>query len=315
MKLDRRGFLKLSGAAVAGGAVVSAPIPASHAAGTATVALANEDVGILYDPSKCVGCRACQSACKQWNKLPAESTYYQTLPGETAGSKLYDTPLGLTAQTWTLIKLSKGGGIGWHFFNYQCMHCTDAACVTACPSGAMFKDPRGFTAYDSSKCIGCGYCTQFCPFGVPHLTTEDGLTGTLTGRAKAAKCTFCEDRIWNGLGGPSCAERCPVGALVWGRRSDLIQTANSRVDALRAQGFKDVSLYGEQVSGGLHRLSIMFGPPEQYHLPANPVSQTVARDWKDLLHWAGQGVFGLAFVGILGAFFVSRRAIHMEDVE
>jgi formate dehydrogenase iron-sulfur subunit len=147
------------------------------------------------------------------------------------------------------------------------------------------------------------------------LTTEGNLTGTLTGRAKAAKCTFCQDRIWKGLGGPSCAERCPVGALTWGRRADLIDKARNRVDALHAEGLKDASLYGEHVSGGLHRLSIIFGEPDQYHLPANPASPIVARDWKDFLHWAGQGVFGLAFVGIVGAFFVSRRTIRMEDVE
>jgi len=308
MKLDRRGFLKISGMAVAGGVAVAAP-------NVGAAALAENDVGILYDPSKCVGCRACQMACKQWNKLPAESTNAQTMPVEAGGNKIYDTPLGLTAQTWTLIKLGKAGQIGWHFFNYQCMHCTDAACVTVCPSGALFKDPRGFTAYDPEKCIGCGYCTQFCPFGVPHLSTDNRIAGTLTGRAKAAKCTFCQDRIWNGLGGPSCAERCPVGALVWGKQADLLRAGTQRVDTLRAQGLSTAALYGENVAGGLHRMSIIFGEPGQYYLPENPASPAVARGWKDAFHWAGQAVFGLAFLGIVGAFFVSRRAIRMEEVE
>jgi formate dehydrogenase beta subunit len=309
MKLDRRNFLKLSGAAVAG------QVAASAATVSAATAPGQDDVGILYDPSKCVGCRACQMACKQWNKLPPESADFRQLPAETSGRKLYDTPLGLSAQTWTLIKLSRTGATNWHFFNYQCMHCTDAACVTVCPSGALFKDPRGFTAYDRQKCIGCGYCTQFCPFGVPHLSTENAVTDVLTGRAKTAKCTFCQDRIWTGLGGPSCAERCPVGALVWGRRVDLFDAANKRVEALRAQGLTGAGLYGEGVAGGLHRLSIIFGEPGEYFLPANPAGPTVARDWKNLFHWAGQGLFGLAFAGILGVFFVSRRAIRMEDVE
>jgi formate dehydrogenase iron-sulfur subunit len=308
MELNRRDFLKLSGAVVACGAV--APGVSASA-----VAPGEDDLGILYDPSKCVGCRACQMACKQWNRLPAESTNAQKLPAETGNQKLYDTPLGLTAETWTLIKLSKAGETGWHFFNYQCMHCTDAACVTVCPSGALFKDARGFTAYDRDKCIGCGYCTQFCPFGVPHLRMEDSLTGTLTGEAKAAKCTFCQDRIWNGLGGPSCAERCPVGALAWGRRRDLLDKAMKRVDALRAQGLSGASLYGEHVAGGLHRLSIIFSEPSQYKLPANPTSPTVAWGWKNLVHWAGQAVFGVALVGIVGAFFISRRTIRMEDVQ
>ena len=317
MELDRRGFLKLSGVVAAGGAVAqtASSAIANEVSAASAVAPGADDIAILYDPSKCVGCRACQMACKQWNKLPAESADARTLPAETSGRKLYDAPLGLSAQTWTLIELSQAGSIGWHFFNYQCMHCTDAACVTVCPSGALFKDPHGFTAYDRNKCIGCGYCTQFCPFGVPHLSTDNTLTGTLTGQAKTAKCTFCQDRIWNGLGGPSCAERCPVGALVWGKRSDLIEAAYKRVDALKAQGLGGASLYGEHVAGGLHRLSIIFGEPSQYQLPANPAGPTVAWDWKNLFHWAGQGVFGLAFVGIVGAFFVSRRTIRMEDVE
>jgi formate dehydrogenase iron-sulfur subunit len=258
-------------------------------------------LGILYDPSKCIGCRACQMACKQWNELPAESNDPQGI---------YESPLGLSATTWNLIALKQGEPMT-RFFNYQCMHCADAACVTACPSGALFKDEHGFTAYDREKCIGCGYCTQWCPYGVPGLEIES----TISGAAKAGKCTFCQDRIWQGIGGPSCAERCPVGALVWGPREELLDQAKARVEALKAEGLSSARLYGDTQASGLARLSILFDEPAAYNLPADPVAPTTARIWQVFV----QGLGALAIVGATaGAFFAflfSRGKIQMEEVE
>jgi formate dehydrogenase iron-sulfur subunit len=294
MQLKRRDFLKLSGAALAGGIAlpqVALRAPASRVG----------DLGILYDASKCVGCRACQMACKHWNKLPGETTDAQ---------KLYETPLGLSADTWTLIKLKKSSQADWHFFNYQCMHCTDAACVTVCPTGALFKDERGFTAYDREKCNGCGYCTEFCPFGVPHLKTQS----LLAGEAKAAKCTFCQDRIWGGLGGPSCAEACPVEALVWGQREELLGKARERVATLQAQGLSAARLYGENETGGLHRLSILFDEPAQYNLPKAPPG-TIASVWQKIIQPLGEVALGATVLGVIAAFFITRRNIRMEEVE
>jgi formate dehydrogenase iron-sulfur subunit len=296
MRLTRRDFLKLSGAglsvSVAGGAFVP---PA--------VAQASEDgLAILYDPSRCIGCRACQMACKQWNELPGEST-------DPEG--LYETPTGLSADTWNIIKLNKKIEPNVGFFNYQCMHCTDAACVTACPSGALFKDEQGFTAYNPDKCIGCGYCTQWCPYGVPHLKVEN----VLTGQAKAAKCTFCQDRIWSGLGGPSCAERCPVGALDWGPRVALLAKAKARVETLKAEGWSSARIYGETEAAGLHRLSILFDEPAQYNLPADPAAPLVARIWQNIVQGLGAiAVLGTT-LGAFGAFLFSRTKISMEEVE
>jgi formate dehydrogenase iron-sulfur subunit len=294
MQLDRRDFLKLSGVAIASGIALppaDAKALSSH----------EGEVGILYDASKCVGCRACQMACKDWNKLPGETTDAQGL---------YETPLDLSADTWTLIKLNKSGQADWHFFNYQCMHCTDAACVTVCPTGALFKDERGFTALDQEKCNGCGYCTQFCPYGVPHLKTKS----LLTGEAKAAKCTFCQDRIWGGLGGPSCVEACPVEALVWGPWEELLGRAKERVAVLRDQGLSGARLYGENETRGLHRLSILFDEPRQYNLPEVPPGP-LANVWQKIIQPLGGVAFGAAILGVVGAFFVSRRNISMEEVE
>lgn len=296
MQLTRRDFIKLAGASVggsaAGGMLVS---PAGAQA-------AGDALAILYDPSLCIGCRACQMACKQWNDLPREST-------DPEG--IYETPTDLSAITWNIIKLNDRIESEPRFFNYQCMHCVDAACVLACPSGALSKDELGFTAFDRNKCIGCGYCTQWCPYGVPHLAVDSLLAGT----AKAAKCTFCQDRIRQGIGGPSCAERCPVGALVWGPRDALLEQAHQRVETLKAEGLSSASIYGEIESGGLNRLSILFAEPEAYNLPANPAAPTVARVWQNIIQTLGAVAIVAAGVGAFGAFLLSRGKITMEEVE
>jgi len=299
MPLTRRDFIKITGTGLGATLASGALLSPAQAEGDGPPP---DDFAILYDSSKCIGCRACQMACKRWNELPSE-------PDSALG--IYDTPQGLSDSTWTLIKLNKRSEDDWHFFNYQCMHCTDAACVTVCPSSALFKDERGFVALDHDKCIGCGYCTRFCPYGVPHLRTENLLTGS----AKAFKCTFCEDRVWGGLGGPFCAETCPTGALVWGQRGDLLDTAKGRVSGLQQQGMTSARLYGETEAGGLHRLSIMFDEPGQYNLPSDPQSPGTARAWQKIIQPLGEVVFGATIVAALGAFLVARRNVRMEGVE
>jgi formate dehydrogenase iron-sulfur subunit len=296
MQLTRRDFIKLSAASVGGSAASGILLSPARAQA------AGDALAILYDPSLCIGCRACQMACKQWNNLPGEST-------DPAG--IYETPTGLSATTWNIIKLRENAGAEPHFFNYQCMHCADAACVSVCPSGALYKDERGFTAYDASKCIGCGYCTQWCPYGVPHLQVESLLAGT----GKAAKCTFCQDRIRQGIGGPSCAERCPVGALTWGPRETLLEHAKQRVETLKTGGLSSARIYGETESGGLNRLSILFAEPEAYSLPDDPSAPLVARVWQNIIQGAGALAIAAAAVGAFGAFLLSRGKITMEEVE
>jgi formate dehydrogenase iron-sulfur subunit len=305
MEVKRRDFLRLSGVALASGVIVPWSLP--------EVQFSPQDqLGILYDSSKCVGCRACQMACKRWNELPAETEDAPKLAAEMENvSRLYDAPRDLSANTWTLIKLNKRSENDWHFMSYQCMHCTDAACVTVCPTGALYKDERGFTAYDESKCIGCGYCTQFCPYGVPHLKVGS----VLTGEAKAAKCTFCQDRVYSGIGGPFCATSCPVGALVWGSRAELLEQAKQRVEYLKGRGFTSVQLYGEHEAGGLGRLSIIFGEPVEYGLPVGFKDPTVARLWQNVIQTLGAIAIGGSTLGALVAFLISRSNIRMEEVE
>lgn len=258
---------------------------------------AQNDLAILYDASKCIGCRACERACAEHNGLPAPE----------------EPNTELSATSWNLISTREGVDPDNHpFFNYQCMHCTDAACAMGCPSGALAVDERGFVSFDQSKCIGCGYCTQFCPFGIPHL----GEVNLITGEAVAAKCTFCQDKIEAGTGGPSCAEACPTGALTWGERGTLLAEAKARVSELKAEGQSDARLYGEHEAGGLHRLSILLDKPSAYGLPDDPGGQFVlARLWRKVIQPAGFAVFGVALVGVTAAYGLARRNIHMEEVE
>jgi len=297
MSLNRRQFIKLAGLGV-GGTLLS-----SKNAWASNGSAAQDEVAILYDPSRCTGCRACQSACKDWNKNPAE-------PDSTG---LYDAPDRLSAQTWTLIKVREDAEpADWPFFNYQCMHCTDAACVAVCPTNALAQDARGFVTLDKAKCNGCGYCTQFCPYGVPHLGDVD----LITGRAQSNKCTFCQDRLESGIGGPFCVEHCPTQALVWGKRKALLSQAQARVSELKSQGYDKAMLYGESQAGGLHRLSVLLDSPAAYGLPGNPQSPiTFSNTWRKIIQPLGEIAFGATVVAVTGAFLIIRRNIRMEEVE
>jgi formate dehydrogenase iron-sulfur subunit len=294
--MDRRNFLKLSGAGL--GTALVWP-DRSLNAGAEQAGLA-----ILYDTSLCVGCRACQMNCKNWNRLPAEST---------DPLKIYESPRNLSERTWTLIQLraaAPGREPQHRFWNKQCMHCTEAACVNICPTGAMYKHPMGFTAYDEHKCNGCGYCTQACPFGVPKLRT----TNIFTGAAKAARCTFCQDRVPSGQK-TACVEACPVAALIMGDRRELLQEGNKRIAALREKGLKKANLYGELEAGGLHRLSILVDEPSAYALAAGIQVPPLINFWKNIIHPLGEIAACATAIGIIGAWLIIRRNIKMEDVE
>lgn len=295
MEFNRREFLKLTGSGISTFLVGGVLLPEG---GSRDIrAPAKGELAILYDYSKCIGCRACQMACKRWNRLPA------------ASEGPYDAPLKLLANTWTMIRLSKRSEEDWHFFNYQCMHCADAACVTVCPTSALYKHELGFTAVDQTKCIGCGYCTQYCPYDVPQLNT----LSPLTTKAKVSKCTFCQDRIAAGIGGPFCAETCPVGALVWDNRTELLEKAKERVDYLHNQGQTEARLYGENEAGGLHRLSIILGEPSRYRLPEKILSPSLATVWQDFVQPLGEIAVGATAVGLLINFLIARRIIKVEE--
>jgi formate dehydrogenase beta subunit len=259
---------------------------------------------MLLDLSKCTACRGCQAACKQWNDLPAE---------ETVQWGSYQNPKDLSYNTYTLIHFQEyvrdDDTLAWLFLNQRCLHCTDAACVEVCPTGALSHNELGFVSYEEDKCNGCGYCSQFCPFEIPRLGQADILTGV----AKSSKCTFCQDRTTNGLS-PACAQVCPTGAILFGDRDELVAAAKERVDTLKARGVADASVYGETELGGLHQMYVLTEKASVYGLPENP-KYPAGATLKDIIRPLGNLAIGAAIVGSVAAFFITRRNIHMEEVE
>ena len=229
-ELSRRDLLKLAG--LGAGALLSRPGTAWASSG----GNADEAAAMLYDATRCIGCRACESACKEWNELPEEP----------------ERPSDTTAYTWTLIKQYREGS-SESFRKYQCLHCLDPACVSVCTVGALSKTEAGPVVYDAKKCIGCRYCQYACPFGVPKFEWDKAL-------GLIGKCTFCADRIAEGRM-PACAEACPAGALAFGTREDMLAEARSRIEQHPERYFDHI--YGETEAGGTSVLFLSAVPFEK----------------------------------------------------
>lgn len=209
---------------------------------------------ILVDSSRCIGCRGCQVACKQWHDLKAEPAVFRGT---------YENPTELSAWTWRKVKFvetASEGGSRWHFLSDACKHCTDASCLAVCPTGALFRRPWGAVDLDQTRCNGCRYCVAACPFGVIAFNAETG---------RANKCVMCPDRVQAGLE-PACVATCPTGALTFGDRDRLLGRAKTRVAELQAKGLTAARLYGEHELSGLHQLSVLQAPPAAYGLPERP---------------------------------------------
>lgn len=214
----RRDFLKI---ALAGGVAATASAAAVPALARETHKRPPEALGLLYDSTLCVGCKACVAACKAANNNPPEFS---------TEDKLWDTPLDTTGYTYNLIKMYRSGTMqekdseqnGYAFMKISCMHCADPSCVSACPVSAMTKDPAtGVVGYNPERCIGCRYCVAACPFGIPKYQ-YDSPTG------KIGKCELCRHRYKDGHYS-ACAEVCPTGATLYGKTSDLLAEAKRRL--------------------------------------------------------------------------------------
>ena len=219
----------------------------------------------LIDTTKCTACRGCQIACKQWNNLPGLRT-------KNRGS--YQNPPDLQWNTWTLIRFQEyvdpKGQLKWLFRKDGCMHCTDAACVKVCPSGALYHGELGTVGIVKERCIGCKECAAACPFEVPRY---DGATD------KIYKCDLCQDRIKEGRQ-PACVQSCPTGAITIGEKERMMKKAYARAKELGG----DASVYGDKFVGGTHVVYVLGEKKEVYdELPANPRVPLSVIFWKDLL--------------------------------
>ena len=251
----------------------------------------------LTDSTLCIGCKACEVACKEWNGLAAEDFAWQGLS--------YDNTKALGHSTWRHVKFVEATpdpGLGgnapefasWTFSSDVCKHCENAGCLEACPTGAIVRTEFGGVFVQPDVCNGCAYCVVACPFGVIERNPDDGA---------AFKCTFCYDRQKAGLM-PACAKACPTESIQFGEFDDLSAAARKRVEQLKDRGMKDAELYdgsGGSV-GGIHALFIVRGDPRAFNLPPQPDVPTtlLSRSWKSAAATAGL----LALAGL--AAFLGR---------
>jgi formate dehydrogenase iron-sulfur subunit len=226
-------------------------------------------VAKLIDTTKCIGCKACQVACMEWNDLRDDI-------GTCTGH--YDNPPDLSEHSWTLMRFAEyenpKGDLEWLIRKDGCMHCEDPGCLKACPSpGAIVQYANGIVDFQEENCIGCGYCVTGCPFDVPRISKKD---------KKAYKCTLCSDRVAVGLE-PACVKTCPTGAIVFGTKEDMKQHAEERIEDLKSRGFDQAGLYDPAGVGGTHVMYVLHhaDQPGLYSgLPDNPKISPMVRLWK-----------------------------------
>ena len=343
---SRRDFLR---GVIAGGAAVSTGAATLSAQARETRARPPEAMGLLYDATLCVGCKACVAACKESNNNPPE---FSTV------DHLWDTPLDTSGYTFNIIKMYRNGTMdakdqevnGFAFMKTSCMHCGDPSCVSACPVSAMTKDPEtGIVGYNPDKCIGCRYCVAACPFGIPKYQ-YDSPTGRI------GKCELCRHRHKDGHYS-ACAEVCPTGATLFGRTEDLLAEARRRLSLkpgstttrprgrlrhaqekalqgqpegkgqMRRHGWRDEPdqsyegavghyvqhVYGDKEYGGTQVLKLSGVPFEKVGMPNLPPRSSAATS-ETIQHSLYGGL--IMPVAVLGALtFVARRNVKPHDGE
>jgi len=249
-------------------------------------------MGFFTDTSVCIGCKACEVACKEWNALPAE--------GLLLTGMSYDNTQALGASTWRHVAFIEqpaaasstqssvadhtGDGVRWLMSSDVCKHCTEAACLDVCPTGALMRTEFGTVVVQDDVCNGCGYCVSACPFGVLGRRETDG---------GAHKCTLCYDRLIDGLT-PACAKACPTESIQFGPLDELRQRAQQRVDDLHDAGMSQAQLYledGDNGIGGAGAFFLLLDQPEVYGLPPDPIVTT--RDLPRMWRHAGLAAAGL----------------------
>jgi formate dehydrogenase iron-sulfur subunit len=280
-------------------------------------------VGFFTDTSICIGCKACEVACKEWNRIPDSNQ------GFTGMS--YDQTIDLGANTWrhvafveqrkptgleaaasslveaaSLNQLAEGAdvstyqddeGVRWLMASDVCKHCTEAACLEVCPTGALFRTEYGTVVVQEDVCNGCGYCVSACPFGVLEQREGDG---------RVWKCTLCYDRLGDGLE-PACAKACPTNSIQFGELEELRERAERRLKRFTEAGVAEARLYGADPDddvGGFGAFFLLLDEPEVYGLPPDPVDTT--RDLGGI--WAAAAAGAVALGAALAGAVLGGRS-------
>jgi formate dehydrogenase iron-sulfur subunit len=279
-------------------------------------------VGFFTDTSVCIGCKACEVACKEWNHVPSDN---QGFSGES-----YDNSGELGADRWRHVafieqKLPVGveggapddlvaeaarqnlveegldphrdeDGFRWLMSSDVCKHCSEAGCLDACPTGSIFRTEFGTVVVQEDICNGCGYCVVSCPFGVLDQRQDDG---------RVWKCTLCYDRLQGDME-PACAQACPTDSIQFGELDELRERAQQRVEVLHRRGREEARLYGEDPGdgvGGFGAFFLLLDEPETYRLPPDPVVPTRQAP----AVWKAAGAAALTMAAGIAAGFVGRR--------
>ncbi|MCW2881096.1 MAG: 4Fe-4S ferredoxin iron-sulfur binding protein [Sphaerisporangium sp.] len=236
----------------------------------------SERMGFFTDTSVCIGCKACEVACKEWNDVPDDGFVFRATS--------YDNTGALGASTWRHVAFVETAD-NWLMASDVCKHCTHAACLDVCPTGALFRTEFDTVVVQADVCNGCGYCVPACPYGVIDRREDDG---------RAWKCTMCYDRQRGGLE-PACSKACPTDSIQFGPLDELRERADERLAALHAQGRSEARLYGESPGdgvGGDGAFFLLMAEPEVYGLPPDPVVTT--RDLPSMWRWAAAAALTMA---------------------
>jgi Fe-S-cluster-containing dehydrogenase component len=318
MSIKRRDFLK---AAVTGSAVAALPAPAEA---RPNLEVPPNAVGMLYDATLCIGCKACMVGCKEANEMPVESSDV---------SPIWDTPMDTSGKTKNIIKVYTDGTAevkdretdGFSFVKRHCMHCVDPGCISVCPVTAMRKDPdTGVVTYHEEACIGCRYCVWACPYNIPKWDFDDAF-------GKINKCEFCNHLLAEGKL-PACVDRCPTGASLFGTREEMLEEAHRRL-ALEPGDTYDYprntlddpnrheavvphyidKVYGETQGGGTQVMVLAGVPFGKLDLP-EIAERSFASVSETIQHTVYKGLIApLALLG--GLMFISRRNIEKGGTE
>ncbi|MEE8128662.1 MAG: formate dehydrogenase subunit beta [Vicinamibacterales bacterium] len=252
----------------------------------------------LVDISKCIGCKGCEVACKEWNELKVEPT---------ANFGSYQSHKDLSPNTWLLMRFNEievEGNLQWLIKKDACLHCEEPGCLYACPApGAIVQYTNGIVDFNQENCIGCQYCVTGCPFDIPRF---DKATRTVS------KCNMCIDRVEAGLE-PACVKTCPTNAISWGSKADMLALAARKIETLNARGYANAAVYNPAGVGGTHMMYVVpHGDRlEDYQLPSNPTASPAPLTALGFAKRLGAYLLGFSVVGA----FAHLLSFGQEEVD
>lgn len=253
----------------------------------------------LVDISKCIGCKGCEVACKEWNDLGVEPT---------ANFGSIQSHQDLSPKTWLLMRFNEveiNGNLNWLIKKDACLHCEEPGCLFACPApGAIVQYTNGIVDFNQENCIGCQYCVSGCPFDIPRFDAST---------RKVSKCNMCVDRVESGLE-PACVKTCPTNAISWGSKDDMLALADQRVETLKARGYDSAAVYNPAGVGGTHMMYVVpHGDRlDDYSLPSDPTASPAPMTALGFIKRLGAYVMSISIVGTL-VHFLAYGPERLED--